>query len=201
MRREVSKASGINGQKEMLDVQRGLIFTMLGKLSILAFCSGLMLSAFSAMGQTNSSLIASSLPPVGVASSESLQVNLVNNATGPADPNSTAPLCSGTIVFYGATGSAIGAAMNFAIGGGAIFSASLPYSAMGATGGRTVVRAAITLSTTWAGLVPPPACALGSSIETFDTLTGVTHAFAAGTTPPLTVALVNGQVHAANANK
>lgn len=77
-------------------------------------------------------------------------------------------------------------------------------SAAGATGARTVVRVMITLTATWAGLVPPPARALGSSMETYDTLTGVTHAFAAGTTPPLTgvvTGVLKGQVHDAITNK
>lgn len=167
--------------------------------SILILCGWFLLTASSAMGQASGPLIASSvLPPVGVASSETVQVNVVNNANTPTAPDAAAPLCSGTIAFYSASGSIIGTATSFAIGNGQIFSASLPYSATGATGARTVVRVTITLTATWAGIVPPPACALGSSLETFDTLTGATHAFVAGTTPPLTgfiTGVVKGQAH------
>jgi hypothetical protein len=178
---------------------------MLHNKSILMLCAGFVLTALSAVGQTSGPLIASSvLPPVGVASSETVQVNVVNNANTPTAPDAAAPSCSGTIAFYSATGSIIGTATSFAIGNGQIFSASLPYSATGATGARTVVRVMITLTATWAGLAPPPACALGSSMETYDTLTGVTHAFAAGATPPLTgfvTGVLKGQVHDAITNK
>jgi len=178
---------------------------MLHDKSILILCGGFVITALSAMCQTSGPLIASSvLPPVGVASSETLQVNVVNNANTPTAPDAAAPSCFGTIAFYNASGSIIGTATSFVIGNGQVFSASLPYGATGATGARTVVRVMITLSATWAGLVPPPACALGSSMETYDTLTGVTHAFAAGATPPLTAVVtgvLKGQVHDAITSK
>jgi hypothetical protein len=185
--------------------KRGLNF-MLRDRSIQVLCSVFVLPAFFAMGQTSSPLIASSvLPPMGVASSETIQVNVINNASTPTAPDAAAPSCSGTIAFYSATGSIIGTPTSFTIGNEQIFSASLPYSATGATGARTVVRAIITLAATaWAGLVPPPACALGSSMETYDTLTGVTHAFATGTAPPLTAVVIGapkGQVYDAITNK
>ena len=178
---------------------------MLYNKSILILCGGFLLTALAAMGQTGGPLIASSvLPPVGMASTETVQVNVVNNANTPTSADAAAPSCSGTIAFYSAGGSMIGTATSFAIGNGQIFSASLPYSATGAIGARTVVRAVITLTATWAGLVPPLACALGSSIETYETLTGVTHAFGAGATPPLTAVVtgvLKGQVHDAITDK
>jgi hypothetical protein len=140
---------------------------MLYDRSVVILCGGFLLTALAAMGQSSGPLIASSvLPPVGLASSETVQVNVVNNASTPTAPDAAAPSCSGTIAFYTASGSIIGTATSFAIGNDQIFSASLPYSATGATGARTVVRVMITLAATWAGLVPPPACALGSSMET-----------------------------------
>jgi hypothetical protein len=125
------------------------------------------------------------LPPIGLAGSETAQVNVVNTATVAAtSTGATAPSCTGTITFYNASGSIIGSASSFTVAGGQIFSATLPYASTGGSGSRTVIRVAIVLSTTTtSGLQPPqpPApCALASSLETYDTATGVTHAFVSG---------------------
>jgi hypothetical protein len=69
--------------------------------------------------------------PMGVASTETIRVNIVNNVNTPTAPDAAAPSCSGTIAFYTATGSIIGTATSFTIGNEQIVSASLPYSARG----------------------------------------------------------------------
>jgi hypothetical protein len=133
-------------------------------------------------------------PPIGLASSETVQVNVVNISTLPSGASSsstTPPSCTGTITFYNSSGSIIGAATPFTVGSGQIFSATLPYASSGGTGARTVVRVGIQLSvTTTASLQPPAFCALSSSLETYDTATGVTHSFVAGgAVPGLTAVL------------
>jgi hypothetical protein len=156
-------------------------------------CAGMVFAAFSAPAQTNTTQSATttntqtstaSLPPVGLASTETAQVNLVN--TVPAPSSGPAPSCTGSVAFYAAGGSLIGAATGFTVASGQIFSVKLPYDLAEASGGRTVVRAEIVL-TVQSGSnsqapYPPPACILVSSLETYDTATGVTHAFVSGGT-------------------
>jgi hypothetical protein len=115
------------------------------------------------------------LPAVGLASSETAQINVVNLAS--ASSSGTTASCTGTITFYNASGSAIGSTTSFTIGTGQISSASLPYSDTGATG-RTSIRGVVTLTETAGSGVP---CALASDIETYDAATGVTHVHAGGT--------------------
>jgi len=114
------------------------------------------------------------LPVVGLAISETAQINVVNLA--PASFSGTAASCTGTITFYNASGSAIASPTSFTIGSGQISSASLPHSETGATG-RTSVRGVVALTRTVGAGVP---CALASNIETYDTETGVTHVHAGG---------------------
>ena len=99
-----------------------------------------------------------------------------------AEPFATAgTLCSGTIVFYGGADGyyILGKIAPFQVTVGQMFSAGLPYSATGASGSRTVIRAEITLSPykvlTDTG-IQITQCSLAASLETFDTVTGVTHA-------------------------
>jgi len=133
--------------------------------------------AAAAMAQTSTAgttmTRASAFPAVGLASSETLQINVVNQATAPS--GGTAASCTGSISFYSTTGTLIGTATSFTVTSGQIFSASLPYSKAGTSGTRTVVRATVTLTETAGSGVP---CDLASSLETFDTTTGVTHVLA-----------------------
>jgi hypothetical protein len=152
----------------------------------------------SAFGQTTSTTAiyttTSTLPPVGLASSETAQVNVVNTAnvsiaTLGAVP--ALPSCTGSIAFLNASGNMIGKATTFTVGSGQIFSATLPYASAGASGSRTVIRAEIVSTITVGGMAmlgivtepampAAPACALQSSFETYDTATGVTHVFISG---------------------
>jgi hypothetical protein len=163
---------------------------MISRRTVPALAAGVVLMALSAFGQaavpvSAVALPSSQFPPVGLASSETAQVNVVNTAVAPsANPafSSTPPSCSGTITFYNSSGAMIGAA-NFTIASGQIFSATLPYASIGASSLREVIRVAVALSAmTVATLQPPAACTLASSLETYDTATGVTHTFVAGAT-------------------
>lgn len=149
--------------------------------------AGLLFAAVSALGQVPANsppTSTSSFPPVGLAPSETAQVNVVNTAT--AYSGAPAPSCTGSIAFYNASGSMIGGATSFTAGSGQISSVTLPYDAAGGSGSRTVVRAEIVLTfpatVAAAGAVTSaPPCLLSSSLETYDTMTGVTHVFLAGT--------------------
>jgi hypothetical protein len=153
---------------------------------------GLLFMAVTAFGQTTVTTNyapSPTLPPVGLAATETVQVNVVNTAA--AFPNGTVPSCSGTITFYNAHGSVIGTPTSFTVGSGQILSVTLPYASTGASGLRTVVRAGIATMETIAGFGIPP-CVLGSSLETYDSATGVTHTFVAG--GPVPVPIVPGVV-------
>jgi hypothetical protein len=126
------------------------------------------------------------LPVVNLASSETAQVNVVNLASsvmsvttgGSVPAEGTTASCTGAITFYGPTGLIIGPSTSFTIGSGEISSASLPYSAISPNdvlkpnGGRTPIRAVVTITETVGNGVP---CSLASNLETYDTSTGVTN--------------------------
>ena len=177
--------------------------------TVSAVCAGLVFAAVSAPGQTsttqtaattNTQISTASLPPVGLASTETAQVNLVN--TVPTPSSDLAPSCASSVAFYAAGGSLIGAATGFTVGSGQIFSVKLPYDLADASGGRTFVRAEIVLTVQTVSIsqapsqpsTQPPACILVSSLEMFDIATGVTHAFvSSGTAQGLPLNIRNVQ--------
>lgn len=148
--------------------------------STMWLCGALFVSAYSLPGQTAISPVAqsstTSLPPVGLASTETAQVNVVNSAPASAGSGT----CTGSIAFYNSAGAIIGSATDFKVTNGEIFSVTLPYSSAQATSNsRIVIRAEVSLNfnaPTATGLAPP-ACMLGGSLETYDTSSGVTHVF------------------------
>ncbi|MGP0076354.1 MAG: hypothetical protein ACLPWF_30940 [Bryobacteraceae bacterium] len=115
-----------------------------------------------------------SFPPVGLASSETAQLNLVNIAPASATTGAAAPSCTGTITFSDASGKTIGSPTNFTTTGSQVSSTQLLFSQLpgSATRGEFVANVQLTLS------FPEKApCALVFSLETFDTMSGVTHVY------------------------
>jgi hypothetical protein len=155
-------------------------------MRLVSFLVAISLWTGSALAQISASLSRIvNLPVVGLASSETAQVNVVNLAAsfsavlGAAPPVSTTASCTGSITFYNASGNIINpnSTASFTIGTGQIYSASLPYSdiAVGdrpSGNGRTTIWAAVTINGSNNSSTP---CTLASNIETFDTSTGVTH--------------------------
>jgi|GEM_PF-2138555 len=124
--------------------------------------------------------------PVGLAATETAQINVVNTTVISATTSGTlnpvaAPICNGTISFLSSGGGTIGKAATFSILPGQIFSASLPYASLGVSGGaRTVIRGQISVSSApfaTPNVIVSNSCSLAYSFETFDTATGVTHVF------------------------
>ncbi len=119
----------------------------------------------------------SSFPPVGVALTETIQVNLFNQAA--AANNGTAASCTGSVAFLDATGKAIsGAGGTFTVAAGVTQSISLLGSkanTSSTTGSRAEVRAQISLTSTHG-----TPCSLVDTLETFDSTTGATHIFLVG---------------------
>lgn len=133
------------------------------------FAFGCIAVGASAQTTTSSSTITRSLPPIGLASSETLQVNLLNDAA--ASSTGTTASCTGSVAFANASGTAIGSSTSFTISSGEVFSVSLPFSKAGLSA-RGEIVASITLTQT-----SGTPCALASSLETFDTSSGVTHVY------------------------
>src|ERR1035437_2337630 len=96
------------------------IFTGLAAAILIAGC---------AMAQTTTTVTVTrtlSYAPVGLAVGETVQVNVTNLAS--ATKSGTAASCTGTVTFFNATGTAIGAAASFTAGSGQIVSAKWPYA-------------------------------------------------------------------------
>jgi hypothetical protein len=130
--------------------------------------------AASAFGQVGTSLTRSYyLPPIGLASTETAQLNVVNVVTSSSAESAAPSSCAGTISFANAAGKAIGSPVSFTTTGFEVFSTQLTFSQLGATGARGEFTASIQLT----GYAPMALCSLEYSIETFDQATGVTHAY------------------------
>ena len=143
--------------------------------SVLALIAAAAFMAASALAQTSTTTRDFRFPPVGLGATETMQINLLNNAT--ASSSGTAASCTGTITFTSATGAIIGTAASFTVTSGQVFSASLPFSKSGASGTRTEIVGSIQLTVSTTSAAP---CALANSLETFDTSSGVTHVFLGG---------------------
>jgi hypothetical protein len=113
-------------------------------------------------------------PPVGLAASETAQLNIVNMAPASSVASASAPSCSGTITFTNASGATIGSAINFTTTGSQIFSTELSFAKLAATGTRAEFVAAVQLSAQTQPITP---CSPAFSLETFDSTSGVTHVF------------------------
>ena len=110
-------------------------------------------------------------PPVGLASSETAQVNIVNVASV-ANAAIAKPVCAGTITFTNASGAAVADPVSFTTTGSQVFSTQLSFSKLASAG----VRAEFVASILQNLAVPPSGfCSMAFSLETFDTSTGATH--------------------------
>jgi hypothetical protein len=114
-----------------------------------------------------------SFPLVGLASTETIGVNLINLASNTT--SGTAASCTGTVAYLNSAGTTIGTATSFTLAADAVASVTLPFSSSGLTSPRGLIRAVLTTTTT--SNVP---CSLSFSLNTYDTTTGVTHVFLTG---------------------
>jgi hypothetical protein len=143
------------------------------KIFRLFFICGFAASAF---GQIGPSVTRDyNFPPVGLGSSETAQVNVLNSVSTGIAVGATAPSCSGTITFANASGKAVGNPVSFTTTGSQIFSTQLTFSQLGAGGTRGEFVASIQLT---GSLLPVSnLCALVFSLETYDDATGATHVY------------------------
>jgi hypothetical protein len=113
-------------------------------------------------------------PPVGLASSETASITVVNTATAFLSPAvaSPSPSCTGTISFSNA-GGAIGTPASFTVGAGGFQTITLPFASAGLTGNRGEIQGKVSLAIS--STAPAP-CSLVFSLETYDSTTFATHA-------------------------
>jgi hypothetical protein len=158
----------------------------------------------------------SGMPPVGLAPTETAQINLVNTSAVTASSIGTQPACTGSVSFFNAAGAQVGTSTGFLVGPGKIASVTLPYSTTGAGASRTMIRVVITNIVTLTNPFPPggaasgsttgtifPAagCSLSASLEVYDTATGVLHALIPVSVPVSNAAFVRtGDFNAASEN-
>jgi hypothetical protein len=122
-----------------------------------------------------------SFPLVGLASTETIGVNLINLASNPTAMTTTtgttpaAASCTGSVSFINSAGTTIGTATTFTLAAGAVTSVNLPFSSSGLTSPRGLVRTVVSQT-----LTPNVPCQLSFTLNTFDTTTGVTHVFLTG---------------------
>jgi hypothetical protein len=143
------------------------------KILRLFFVCGIAACAF---GQIGSSVTRDyNFPPVGLASSETAQINVLNSTSTLNTAGAMAPSCTGTITFVNASGKAIGNPVSFTTTGSQIFSTQLTFNQLGATGLRGEFVASIQVTGSF--LPTTSSCALVFSLETFDDSTGATHVY------------------------
>jgi hypothetical protein len=115
-------------------------------------------------------------PPVGLASTETAQMNLVNIAPGSSATATSTPACTGTVTFTNASGMAIGKPTSFTTSGSQVTSVQLMFSQLQLA--STDVRGEFVASVQLTNSLPATApCSLVFSLETFDSSTGVTHVY------------------------
>jgi len=140
------------------------------KLILMVFSVAAISPAFAQTTTTNTATRTITSPPIGLGSTETAEVNVVNTASNSS--GGTAASCTGAISFLNASGTAIGSATSFTVTSGEIFSAHLAFSNSGGTAPRTVIRASVQ----WT-LTSGTPCALQVSMDTYETSTGATNAF------------------------
>lgn len=115
-------------------------------------------------------------PPVGLASSETAQINLVNIAPMSTTTTSEAPACTGTVTFTNTSGAVIGKPTSFSTTGSQVTSVQLLFKDLQLA--STDVRGEFVANVQLTRSVPATApCSLVFSLETFDSSTGVTHVY------------------------
>jgi hypothetical protein len=141
---------------------------------LFAFAAAITGSAFAQTTTTHTTDF--TFPLVGLGSTETLGVNLINMAA--KSQGGTAASCGGSVTFINAAGTTIGTPTTFTLATDAVTSVTLPFSSAGISGIRGLVRTVVATTTT--NGVP---CSLASTLNTFDTATGVTHVFLVGSAP------------------
>ncbi len=114
-------------------------------------------------------------PPVGLGSSETASITVVNTApaaSGGTNTAAAAPSCTGTISFSNANG-AIGTPASFTLGSEQFKTVTLAFANAGLTGIRGEIQGKVSLTVSTSTAAP---CSPAFTLETYDSTTGATHA-------------------------
>lgn len=115
-------------------------------------------------------------PPVGLASTETAQINMVNIAPSASATSTETPACTGTVTFTNASGAVIGKPTSFTTTGSQVTSVPLMFAQLQLPSAD--VRGEFVASVQLTHALPATApCLLVFSLETFDTSSGVTHVY------------------------
>jgi hypothetical protein len=139
-------------------------------------------AAIAGMAQTTTTTTTTrdtTIGPVGVGSTETIQINVANLAANAS--NGAAASCTGSVTFNNSTGSPIGTSTSFTLTADQISSVALPFAKIGGTA-RTEVIGVIAMTTTMTSTSAAP-CELRYSLETYDTSTGATHVYVSNAAP------------------
>ena len=128
-------------------------------------------ASLAAQTTTTSSTRQFTFPPVGLGSTETAEINVVNAASNSS--TGTAASCTGNLSFLNASGATIGAATPFTLAAGQSSFARVPFASAANGGTRTLIRAVVEVTGSTA--TPRPPCSLDFSFQTFDTTTGASH--------------------------
>ena len=129
--------------------------------------------------------------PVGVGSTETLQVTVLNNATNIlplASLIATPGPCAGSVSLFDASGKQIGSAASFSVAAGDMQSLKFGFGQLATSGSRVELRGTISITPS-----TPAFCPLSYAVETFDTSSGSTHLYFNGVVTGFPLALTAGR--------
>ena len=141
-------------------------------------------------------------PPVGLGSTETASITVVNSATAESVTGTTGTgtipaSCTGTIAFFNSSGQMIGTATSFTLGSQQFKTVTLPFANAGlsgsslANGNRGEIQGQVSVTTSTSTYAP---CSLLLSMETYDSTTGATHAVLTSSPVRPLIALPGGPV-------
>jgi hypothetical protein len=123
-------------------------------------------------------------PPVGLGSSETASITVVNTASSSSGETGTpaqTPSCTGTISFSNANGM-IGTPSSFTVGSEGFKTITMPFASAGLTGNRGEIQGKVSLD--FSSSTP---CSAMFSMETYDSTTFATHVVLSNSPATLTV--------------
>lgn len=116
---------------------------------------------------------------VGLGSTETASISLINTASNSTSgATTTAASCTGSVSFVDAANVAIGTATSFSIASNQAGTVTLPFTKANITGIRGEIRGIVTYSHTSG--IP---CSLQFNFATYDSVAGATHVHLEGSAP------------------
>ena len=123
--------------------------------------------------------------PLGVGSTETLQITVLNTASNILPLASQIPVpgpCAGSVSLFDASGKQIGSAASFSVAAGDMQSLKFGFGQLATSGSRVELRGTISITPS-----SPAFCPLSYAVETFDTSSGSTHLYFTGVVSGFTI--------------